>query len=159
MRPREMRSLPQHHTDGEWMMENLHTAGGLHVEFPGDASLHLLSWEWRARLSRQESKGSAVQENKPRTGLHFLLLGHTCTSKETKELVKDECQELIYRQSHRESTAGSTLLVAEPVVIYRLSSASITLPHLGMFIDFWEGVWALGSGYLSVNVPQIYLDS
>lgn len=66
------------------------------------------------------SPGHPPQDNK--TG--FLTLGSSphclggppAAPKGGRELVKDECQEVVSCQSHRESTDGSTLLVTELVV-------------------------------------------
>lgn len=75
-------------------------------------------------LTPQSREQNCVSHLPPEAGLHFLpAAGHTCTSEGVRELVKDECQELIRHQSHKENAAGSILLDAELVGVYRPSPA------------------------------------
>lgn len=68
------------------------------------------------------SPGHQPQDNKQGSSLWEAALtasGAHCTSQGSQEVgeVKDECQELICCQTQRESTDGSTLLVANLVVV------------------------------------------
>lgn len=79
------------------------------------------------------------------------------------ELVKDKCQDLICCQSHTENTAGSTSLVAELVVVYRLFPARslvrasvcvhmLVCRSLGLIRYVWRG--AHGFKCLTEDVSQ-----
>ena len=101
------------------------------------SSLVLLGVAGRVWQARRQSRGSvgscsALTLQDDRTGLltsgsspplPHCLGGPLTPPKAAGELVKDKCQDLICCQSHTENTAGSTSLVAELVVVYRLFPA------------------------------------
>lgn len=98
------------------------------VDSPGGTSLDSFFWEWQASQTIKQGgcrklrcAHPGVQDTSPKiTNLGkqpSLPQGPTAPPKGARKLVKDECQELICCQTKRESTDGSTLLVANLVVV------------------------------------------